>query len=543
MEQSSDSHLNLNPCSFLHAKIFSITPFLFIIFRYLRSPTAVLMPSESSNLIRLIRSLKPGEKRYITLELSRYRKENNLLKLYQLIGNTHSVTDAVIRQKIKDKKFLSQLSINKHKLYISILDTLQQLYLKSSPYAQAVSMIHQAHLLFSKGLRKAQEELLAKAIIPVTRYEFRELHLQVMNLQQRIQNYDAEKTVLEMQRLCNQLLNERKLNQLHNRMLTFEKEPGIRLNSVQKAELKSLMEEALKIEGNSFTVNYYRFRISFSYSAITGDHLLSFNHAQTLLNLFKQFPHMLDLEFWRIEYIESLRNFIPAFTFFGKSEWREFVYKEAKRLDVPDIYKASIIINILDAYIQSGEYYENEKKLTDIQRQIGYYKEYLSPYNRPILYFNLALLNFGIQKFSKALSWLNEIINNPDSDSINKTLSAMTRILRLIVFYELGHMDLLDNNLRSTQRHIAKQGSFYQIDRLLLKFIRKIANVNRQEERMLLLKQTRTALMKLLRDKTESRTLDFFDFVSWIDCKIEQRSFAETAKQKYRTRTFRQHSH
>ena len=116
----------------------------------------------------------------------------------------------------------------------------------------------------------------------------------------------------------------------------------------------------------------------------------------------------------------------------------------------------------------------------------------------------------------------------------------MTRILRLLVFYELGHVDLLENNLRSTQRHIAKQGSSYEIDRLLLKFIRKIAHVNQEKERTLLLKQTRTALIKLMKDKTESRTLDFFDFISWIDSKIEQRSFAESAKQKSRVHTFQQ---
>jgi hypothetical protein len=60
--------------------------------------------TEPSNLIQLIRSLKQGEKRLITLELSRYKKENNLLKLYQLISNTDYITDAAIRKKISDKR-------------------------------------------------------------------------------------------------------------------------------------------------------------------------------------------------------------------------------------------------------------------------------------------------------------------------------------------------------------------------------------------------------------------------------------------------------
>ncbi|HSH64952.1 MAG TPA: hypothetical protein VLB84_03940, partial [Bacteroidia bacterium] len=90
--------------------------------------------TESSNLVKLIKSLKQGEKRHITLELSRYKKENNLLKLYQLISNSNSVSDSGIRKKIKDKNFISQLSLNKHKLYIAILEALQTLHLNGSPY-------------------------------------------------------------------------------------------------------------------------------------------------------------------------------------------------------------------------------------------------------------------------------------------------------------------------------------------------------------------------------------------------------------------------
>lgn len=494
------------------------------------------MSTESSNLIRLITSLKQGEKRYITLELSRYKKENNLLKLYQVISNNQGITDATIRKKIKDKKFISQLSIHKHKLYSTILDILQQLHLKSSPYSQTVSMIHQAHLLFNKGLIKAQKEILIKAALLANRYEFRELHLQILNQQQRLQNNDSEETILEIQKLCVLLSGERKLNQLLNRNLIFENEPGQRLNSRQQAELKKLMDAALKIENDSFTANYYRLRVCFSYYAILGDHKPTYNYSQALIKLFKKFPHMLELESWRIEYIESLRNSIPAFIFFGKPELNEFVYNEAKRLDVPDIYKASIAINIMDSYIQNGAFFENEKRINDIQNHLDYYNTYLSSYNKPILYFNLAVLNIGLKKFSKALFWLNEIINNSSNDVISNSLSAMTRIVRLLIFYELGHVDLLENNIRSTQRYLTKHESQFQIDLLLLKFIRKAGNTTDKKEWMSLLKQTKAELVKWSTDPVESRALYFFDFISWIDSKLEQKSFPEMIKKKNEAR-------
>jgi hypothetical protein len=121
------------------------------------------MPAEASNLIQLIKKLKQGEKRFITLELSRYKKETDLLKLYNLINNNPGISDADIRKKIKDKKKADQLSINKHTLYTTILETLQLFHFKTSPRHQVSSLLHQAHVLGSKNLTKAKADLLSKA--------------------------------------------------------------------------------------------------------------------------------------------------------------------------------------------------------------------------------------------------------------------------------------------------------------------------------------------------------------------------------------------
>jgi hypothetical protein len=493
--------------------------------------------TEESNLIRLIKSLKQGEKRYVTQQLSKHKKENNLLKLYQLISRTDRIKDADIRKKIKDKKFSSQLSINKHKLYISILDALQEFHSKTSPYTQALSMIHQAHILYSKGgLRKAVEEILIKATTLAQYYELRGLQIEILNLQQRAQYVDSIKTVTEIEELSQQMLEERKLNQLLNQSIMYETMPGSRLNSEQKNSLKKLSDLALKNNNNSsFTASYFRLRICFTYYGIIADYLKSYEWALKIIDLFKQFPHMLQLEFWRIQYVESLRNFIPAFNYLGKSELNEFVYEEAKRLDVPELYKASIQVNILDSYIMAGTFQESEKKVNEVQKHIKDYTENLSVYNEITMFFNLAFLNFGMKKYSKALFWLNEIVNSP-THVVNDSFSVITRIIRLIVFYELGHIDILENHLRSTQRYIAKQKHQYQIDLILLKCIRRIAGVNDKQKLLTIMKETRNALVNLSTNRTESITLYYFDFISWCDSKIGNQTFAEIIHQKNQER-------
>jgi hypothetical protein len=492
------------------------------------------LPAEESNLIRLIKSLKQGEKRYVTQQLSQHKKENNLLKLYQLISKAGSIKDADIRKKIKDKKFSSQLSINKHKLYIAILDALQEFHSKTSPYTQVLSMIHQAHILYSRGIKKAVEELLVKATAIAQQYELRGLQLEILNVQQRQQHADSVQIISEMQELSEQMLEERKLNQLLNQSFTFETMPGSRLTPDQKNNLKKLSERALKNDSTSFTASYFRLRICFTYYGIITDYFNSYEWALKIIDLFKDSPRMLHLEFWRIQYVESLRNFIPAFNYFGKNELNEFAYQEAKRLDVPEVYKASILVNILDSYILAGTFLESEKKVNEVQKNILNYTEHLSIYNEITLFFNLAFLNFGMKKYSKALYWLNEIINRP-SNSVNNSFATITRIIRLVVFYELGYTDI-ENHRRAVQRYISKQDHQYRIDQVLLKCIRKIVGTHDKKKLALIMTETRNELLSLSANKTESVTLYYFDFVSWCESKIENRSFAEILKQKNKDR-------
>ena len=423
------------------------------------------MPAEASNLIQLIRKLKQGEKRFITLELSRYRKETDLLKLYNLINNNPGITDADIRKKIKNQKKADQLSINKHTLHTKILESLQLFHFKTSPRHQVSSLIHQAYILDSKGLSKAKADLLSKAEKIAERYELRELQLEIINLQQKGKRNDSVKLIRKTEEISKIFLTERKLNQLLNQSIVLENQPGNHLKNNDHLLHKKIMMEAMGLKGDSFHAMYYRYRTCFTYYAIFLDHKQTYLWAQKIIQLFQAHSHMLELDAWRTEYIESLGNFIPCYIHFKKNDQLDFIYRAIDRLDAPELYKASITINVLDAYIQTGAYRDSEKKVMEVQKNIDFYRENISVHNHAILYFNLGVLNFGMNKFSKALFWFNEIINGSYKHKRSISVTHMTRILRILVFFEMGNTDIIENQLRSTTRHIAKHGPQLAFDR------------------------------------------------------------------------------
>ena len=66
----------------------------------------------------------------------------------------------------------------------------------------------------------------------------------------------------------------------------------------------------------------------------------------------------------------------------------------------------------------------------------------------------------------------------------------------------------------------------------MLKCIGKLISINGKRELELFMEQTRAELLTISKTKTEIKTLEYFDFVSWLDSKIEHRPYAEIIREK-----------
>ncbi len=124
--------------------------------------------------------------------------------------------------------------------------------------------------------------------------------------------------------------------------------------------------------------------------------------------------------------------------------------------------------------MQLGEFEKSSELVKQVENKIEFYHKSLGPANRIAIYFNLAVLNFGLENYSRSLNWINAIINNPaDTHTEDVGVSNNLRILRLILYYELGYLDILEYELRSTYRYIFKRKNLFRFDQLVLQFIRK----------------------------------------------------------------------
>jgi hypothetical protein len=97
-----------------------------------------------------------------------------------------------------------------------------------------------------------------------------------------------------------------------------------------------------------------------------------------------------------------------------------------------------------------------------------------------MFYFQFASIYFLAKYFSKSLKWINEIINT-NFGSIRLDIQKYTRILNLIVHFELGNISLLQYATDSSKRFLKKNKIVFQAEELLLQLFSKIVHLDNEK--------------------------------------------------------------
>lgn len=138
---------------------------------------------------------------------------------------------------------------------------------------------------------------------------------------------------------------------------------------------------------------------------------------------------------------------------------------------------------------------------------------------------------------SSALDWLNKILNNKEVADFDY-LYAAAKIFNLILHYELGNIVLLDYIVRSTYRYLKQRARLYRFEKLLLQFIKnKAPKITDRASLKSALKKIKEEFIAITVEEKERKVLEYFDFIAWLDSKLQDRPFADIIREKHRSRT------
>ncbi|HHS95506.1 MAG TPA: hypothetical protein ENJ45_02870 [Phaeodactylibacter sp.] len=138
---------------------------------------------------------------------------------------------------------------------------------------------------------------------------------------------------------------------------------------------------------------------------------------------------------------------------------------------------------------------------------------------------------FGCGDFDKALNSLNDYLNLPRNIK-RQDLQSLGRILNLIIHYEMGNNELLEYLLRSSYRFLRKRNRMFEFEKRLMRFIKNSKDMiyrKQIKKAFIILKEDFESLLQI---PSEKAMLQYFDFIAWLESKIENKTFAEIIKHR-----------
>jgi hypothetical protein len=155
----------------------------------------------------------------------------------------------------------------------------------------------------------------------------------------------------------------------------------------------------------------------------------------------------------------------------------------------------------------------------------------LDNHSRLIFYYKVACLYFGDDRYSECILWLNKI-HATDQIDLREDIHSFARILSLISHYELGNTDVIDYYIRSTYRFLLRRKDLYSFQKYILRFLKKLGQHLTEKELIHAFLQLRNQLLPLQENPYERRAFMYFDIISWLESKLENRQVGEIINEK-----------
>ena len=159
-------------------------------------------------------------------------------------------------------------------------------------------------------------------------------------------------------------------------------------------------------------------------------------------------------------------------------------------------------------------------------------KENASSHHKAFLFLNLAKIYICTGEFEKALHWNNAILNEVPENK-RDDFNVLAWIFNLIIHLELGNIDLMLSLVKSTHKFLEKRKRLYKVENIILEFLKeKVLEVTNRKELIELFKKLKSDFEAIVKDPYEAKAFEYFDFILWLQSKIENTTVAELLKRK-----------
>ncbi len=505
-----------------------------------------MIKSGSTHLFLLIKSLSKGEKRFFKRWSQLYAsgRNNKYIRLFDAIDRQDANDEQKLLKNHKDISYGKQFPVLKNYLYGQLLKCMDHYH--QSSHSEVRSLLHKVEFLVDKGLYSSCEKILRKAKLKAEQYNMPHYALELFRpwektlIAQRNDVEGMKRLLQEEQKTTDQLLRSREYQTLENQMYVYYLQShGKRVKSIVRQAKKILQHKLMKHpEKNNLFEDKINFHwIYYSFYQISRDIPNSYLRAKSMLQLFHQSPEKCPLHVSL--YLRIINNFLMSCIQLRKheeipqclSDMREIKNLVRPNTETAKTYFFRYANHSVLYYLETGKYEAGRDAVEEIVTESKQYQKKLNDLERSALYVNLALFYWGLNDLHKCLDWINKI-HSQVTVFVRDDLKLFLDVFFIIAHYEARHYELVLSLVRAARRQLKKKELSYQTESLMLQFFPRIIKASSNEEKIALFTELKNQLIPLAKNPTEKQSFDYFDYLGWVESKIQKRSFAEIVREK-----------
>ncbi|MCB0478368.1 MAG: hypothetical protein KDC84_09405 [Crocinitomicaceae bacterium] len=503
----------------------------------------------STELFDLIKSLSKSEKRFFKLTSSLQSGDKNYLKIFDYIEKQKDYDEERLKNHFKKDTFINHLPSEKNHLYKLILKSLRSYYSEQDINSIIKQEIKNVEILHKKALYKECKKFIKRAKKLARDYEKFYYLFELVSWQKKLLeeeyesgNFDEDLDALieEESQIIEKLRNLAEYQILYSKINYVFRSGGFIQNEKDKATVDAIANYHLIIGKNTAlsdraaTICYY----------IKGLCAVTYREYQESYIYFNKVRSILD----RNPNIKSdtSKRYLMALTHLLSSYIDNKEYQKAEEtiqdirnlskekgfnnMDVKVSIFTSAFIAELTMHNRKGEFGKTLQIMDKNAAMEEELKDIINKEKEINIYFNKAYAYFGVGEYKKALSIVNIMIND-NEQMLRQDLYSFSRVLNIMIHFELENYDFLEYVTKSTSRYLGKQDKDFTIETVFVKMISKIMKKG-EENKNEILALLKKEMEELFQNKKERIILDYIDIESWVESKLNDENFADTVKRK-----------
>jgi hypothetical protein len=497
----------------------------------------------TDTLFRLVKSLNKNEKGYFKRHVNIHGASRDMKKYIMLFNavDTLNVYDEIkIKRKFSKEKFVKQLHVTKNYLIKLILKSLRNY--ETSSVNSIITSIHDVEIFVAKGLFKQALAKLEKTKKAADDYGHYPLSLELLQIKKKIYmimrsvdtienlsgiNREIEKTI----RLYN---NKRAYETIMEKTMALELKYGkVMPSGISDKYGEISTQPVMQNENNALSPTakalYYGVKIAYCYRF--NDIKNYYKHTVRYIDLLKANPKLYEEK--KATYISALYSLGLALRMLKKyddlrillDEMRLFSEKHWTKLNVTDKCTFFQLQNSLTCYywITTGNFKEAKSFVEKLLPEFKIVEKNISRDYLHFFFFFFSITYFGCGDYQEAIRYIYKILNEQRNAFVRQDLKIYSFILLLIIHYELRNYNISKYLLRSY-----KSLKFSGLQRTIIDFLAlQLYHTSSEKEAMKLFQQFKSIILSHP-DYTSSK--EYFDFISWIDSKLQKKSFQEVTQ-------------